>query len=109
MDETEFTHCLSAEQYAPRVFQRRDGSWVVAYDDSGVTRIGRLTIVPDGTDLDRFKDALSTARNALEHAVRSAVGGAIASASHEALEDAFAAYDFNTFHALEALREAIKP
>ena len=43
VDETEFTHCLSAEQYAPRVFQRRDGSWVVAYDDSGVTRIGRLT------------------------------------------------------------------
>jgi hypothetical protein len=109
VDETESTQCLSVKQYAPRVFQKRDGSWVVAYDDAGVTRIGDLHIVPDRTALDRFKDALSTARNALEHAVRSAMGGAIASASHEALEDAFADYDFNTFHALEALREALKP
>jgi hypothetical protein len=109
MDESESTPRLGAMQSAPRVLQRRDGRYVVAYDDGGITRIGDLHIIPDRTALDRFKDALSTARNALEHAVRSAVGGAIASASHTALEDAFAAYDFNTFYALEALREALKP
>jgi hypothetical protein len=109
MDKVEFTHRLIAGQGAPRVYQRRDGGWVVAHDEDGVTFIGKLTIVPDRTALDRYEDALSNARNALEYAVRGAVGGTIASASHEALEDAFAAYDFNTFHALEALRKARKP
>ena len=108
MDDSESTHCLSVGQGAPRVYQRRDGGWVVAHDEDGVTFIGKLTIVPDRTALDRYEDALSNARDALEHAVRSAVGGAVASASHTALEDAFAAYDFNAFHALEALRKALK-
>ena len=113
MDESESTPRLGAMQSAPLVLQRRDeAATVVAYDDGGITRIGDLHIIPDRTALDRFKDVSlpqPVARNALEHAVRSAVGGAIASASHTALEDAFAAYDFNTFHALEALREALKP
>jgi hypothetical protein len=109
MDDTKSTHSASAGQGAPRVYQRRDGGFVVAHDEDGVTHVNKLTIVPHRTALDRFEDTLSSARNALDHAVRSAAGGAIASASHTAIEDAFAAYDFNAFHALEALREALKP
>jgi hypothetical protein len=104
MDDSESIHRLSAGQGAPRVYQRRDGGYVVAHDEDGVTFIGKLTLVPRKTDLDRFEDALSSARDALEYAVRGAVGGVIASASHEALEDAFARYDYEVFHALEALR-----
>ena len=43
--------------------QERDGTWVVAYEEDGVTRIGKLTIVPDRTDLDASKHALHRARN----------------------------------------------
>ena len=112
MDDAKPTHSVSAGQGGPRVYQRRDGRYVVAHDEDGVTFIGKLTLVPRKTDLDRYEDALSSARAALEHAVRSAlehaVRGALTSASHKALEDAFGVYDFNTFHALEALREALK-
>jgi hypothetical protein len=69
MDESESTHRLNAGQGAPRVFQRRDGGWMVAYDEDGVTRIGRLILVPDRTELGRFKDALQRARDELEGAV----------------------------------------
>jgi hypothetical protein len=109
MDEVVSTYRLSAKQGGPRVYQRREGCYVVAHDEDGLTHVNKLTLVPRKTDLDRFEDALSSARDALEYAVRSAVGSVIASASHEALEDAFARYDFNTFHALQALREALKP
>ena len=54
MDDGVLTHSSSAIQGALKVFRRRDGSWVVAYGEDGVTRIGKLTIVPDRTDLDRF-------------------------------------------------------
>ena len=109
MEDGKSTYRLPAKQGGPRVYQRRDGRFVVARDQDGVTWIGNLTLVPRRGPLDRYDDALSNARNALEYAVRSAVGGAIASASHKALEDAFAAYDFNAFHALAALRQALKP
>jgi hypothetical protein len=98
VDETESTHCSNANQYAPRVFQRRDGSWVVAYLDGGVTRIGKLTVVPDKTALDCFEAALSSAREMLQDGVAAGVA-----------DDAFALFDFRIFHALEALREALKP
>jgi hypothetical protein len=104
VDSDESTHRLSAVQGSPRVYQRRDGGYVVAHDEAGVTYVNKLTIVPRKTDLDPFEDALSNARDALEYAVRGAVGGAIGSASHEAIEDAFARYDYEVFHALEALR-----
>ena len=100
MDEGKLTHRLGVVQGAPRVYQRRDGGWVVAHDESGVTFVNKLTIVPHRTALDRYEDALSNARDALEHAVR----GAIAAASPEALEDAFASFNYEIFHALEALR-----
>ena len=63
MDEGKSTHRLSAVQGAPRVYQRRDGRCVVAHDEDGVTWVGKLTIVPHRTALDRFEDALSSARN----------------------------------------------
>jgi hypothetical protein len=110
MDNDESTIALASSKGAPRVYQRRDGCFVVAHDEDGVTYVNKLTIVSRRAALDRYKDALSSSRNALEHAVRGAIASAsLASASHKALEDAFAAHDFNTFHALEALREALKP
>jgi hypothetical protein len=109
MDNDESAHRNGIGQGSPRVYQRRDG-FVVAHDEDGVTYVNKLTIVPRRSALDRYEDALSSSRNALEHAVRGAIASAsLASASHKALEDAFAAHDFNTFHALEALREALKP
>jgi hypothetical protein len=98
MDEGNFTHHLSAEQGAPRVYQRRDGGWVVAHDEDGVTFVGKLTLVPDRTALDRYEDALQDARKMLQDGVAAGVA-----------DDAFALFDFRIFHALEALREALRP
>jgi hypothetical protein len=105
MDESESNHRLSAGQGAPRVFQRRDGGWVLAYDEDGVTRIGRLIVVPDRTELDRFKDALQRARDELEGAVSDiAHQGLCIDEAPDALAIAFARFDYLLFRALEALR-----
>ena len=105
MDEIESTHHLSAGQGAPRVFQTRDGGWVVAYDEDGVTRIGKLIVVPDRTELDRFKDALQRARDELEAAISDiAHQGLFIDEARDALAIAFARFDFLVFHTLEALR-----
>jgi hypothetical protein len=98
MDDRGSIHRLSAEQGAPRVYQRRDGGWVVAHHDDGVTFIGKLTVVPDRTNLDRFEDEFQRARKMLQEGIAAGVA-----------DDAFALFDFRIFHALEALREALKP
>ena len=101
MDDFKSSHPTVADQGKPKVFQKRDGSWAVAcLDDDGVIRIGKLTLVPAQTGLDRFEGALDLARRDLETAVRDA----IAARSHEAVTDAFGVFDFLVFHALEALR-----
>jgi hypothetical protein len=98
MDGRESTHRSSAEQGTPRVYQRRDGGFVVAHDEDGVTFIGTLVVVPDRTALDHFEDALSSARQMLPHGV--AVGVA---------DDAFALFDIRVDAALKALGRALKP
>jgi hypothetical protein len=98
MEDGESTPRLSAMQSAPLVLQRRDGSWVVAYNDDGVTRIGKLTVVPDRTDLDRFEDEFWRARKMLQDGVAAGL-----------VDDALALFDFRMSAALEALREALKP
>jgi hypothetical protein len=105
MDDIESTYRLSPEQGAPRVYQRRDGGCVVAHDEDGVTFVGKLTIVPRKTDLDRFEDALQSARNDLEGAVSDIVHqGLFIDDARDALAIAFGRYDFEVFHAFEALR-----
>ncbi len=98
MDEVISTHRLSALQGPPRVYQRRDGRYVVAHDEDGVTWVGNLTIVPRRTDLDRFEETRSSARKMLQDGVAAGVA-----------DDAFALFDYRIFHTLEAPREALKP
>ena len=101
MDDIESSHPTVADQGKPKVIQKRDGSWAVAYlDDDGVIRIGKLTLVPALTGLDRFENALDLARRDLESAVRAAIDAR----SHEAVTDAFGVFHFLVFHAWEALR-----
>lgn len=108
MDDREFSQRLSAMQGAPRVHRRRNGSWIVAYDGHGVTRIGKLTAVPARTDLDRLEDALQTARNDLEAAVNGlAQQGLFLDEASDDLALAFARHGFEVFLALEALKEAL--
>jgi hypothetical protein len=105
MDNDVLTHSGGAVQGAVKVFRRRDGSWVVAYAQDGVTRIGKLTVVPDRTDLDRFETALQDARNTLRAATLAiAAEGLCVAEAHEEIEIAFARYDLDAFHATEALR-----
>jgi hypothetical protein len=98
MDGLESTHRMSTVQGSPRVYQRRDGRFVVAHDEDGVTFIGKLTLVPRKTDLNRFEDTLSSARKMLEEGITAGVA-----------DDALALFDFRIFHALETLREALNP
>jgi hypothetical protein len=105
MDDGVLTQRNGAVQGALKVFRRPDGSWMVAYDEDGVTRIGKLTVVPNRTDLDRFETALHDARNTLRVATLAiAAEGLSVAAAHEEIETAFARYDFEIFYALEALR-----
>ena len=96
MDRDELTHRNGVGQGAPRVYQRRDGSWVVAYGEGGVTKMGRLTIVPAA--IDRFEDALSNARKMLQNGAAAGVA-----------DDAFALFDYRVGAALKVLRQALKP
>jgi hypothetical protein len=95
----------------PRIFQRRDGSWAAAVEVTpGIITIGRLVVVPDRNEYDRFEDALESARNELKAAVgaileeqrRVAISD---SEAREEIEVAFARYDYTVFHAFETLRQ----
>jgi hypothetical protein len=59
MDDGEFTYRSGAGQGAPKVLRRRDGGWAVAYDESGVTRIGRLVVIPDRTEFNSLRARFS--------------------------------------------------
>ena len=99
MDDIESSHPTWIGK--PKAFQKRDGSWAIAcLDGDGVIRIGKLTLIPAKTALDRFEDALDLARRDLEAAVQAA----IAARSYEAVADAFGVFDYVLFHALERLR-----
>lgn len=105
MDKSEFIHRTAVRQGAPRVFQKRDGGWVVAHEEDGVTFIGQLTLVPRCTAFDRFEDALQSARDELEATVNDiAHQGLDIDQARDALANAFGRFDFLLFHALEALR-----
>jgi hypothetical protein len=105
MDMDVLTQRNGAVQGAVKVFRRRDGSWVVAFDEDGVTRIGKLTVVPDRAELDRCEAALQDARDTLGAAMLAIAAERLSVAeAHEEIEFAFARYDFEIFHATHALR-----
>jgi hypothetical protein len=94
----------------PWAFQKRDGSWALAVEETPVViTIGKLVIIPDRNEYDRFEEALQSARNELKAAVGAIVekyryGAITSSEAREEIEVAFARYDYMTLNALEALR-----
>jgi hypothetical protein len=103
VDEVKSTCPLNTGQGALRVYQRRDGRYVVVHDEDGVTWVGNLTIVPRRTEFDRFEDALQSARDELEATV-SGIAHQGLDEARDALAVAFGRFDFLLFHALGVLR-----
>jgi hypothetical protein len=97
MDEIKTTHSANAGQGTLWVHRRCDGSWNIIRDEGSVAFIEKLTIVPDRTAVDRFEDALSSARKMSQEGVAAGLA-----------DDAFALFDCRLGAALEALREAFK-